>query len=108
MDDGGSPFDGGRYHYAKLGERREDEADTEPISVPPPGRSSGGSGGRRGRATDRVIGILLGLALGIGIVTAYVFLGSEDTIDAPRIQHEQTRGEDAAPADRSGGEGTNP
>lgn len=35
---------------------------------------------------DRLIGVLLGLVLGVGIVTAFVFLGSEDTIDSPRIQ----------------------
>ncbi len=40
---------------------------------------------RRGHNLDRVIGIFIGLILGIGIVTAFVFLGSEDTIDAPRI-----------------------
>jgi len=35
---------------------------------------------------DRVIGILLGIVLGVGIVTAFVFLGSEQTIDAPRLE----------------------
>jgi hypothetical protein len=40
---------------------------------------------RPGRALDRVVGVLLGLLLGVGIVTAFVFLGSETTIDAPRI-----------------------
>ena len=39
----------------------------------------------RGRALDRLLGITLGVALGVGIVTAFVFLGSESTIDAPRI-----------------------
>jgi hypothetical protein len=29
--------------------------------------------------------VLLGILLGLGIVTAFVFLGSEETIDAPRI-----------------------
>jgi hypothetical protein len=28
---------------------------------------------------------VLGILLGVGVVTAFVFLGSEDTIDAPRI-----------------------
>ena len=37
------------------------------------------------KARDRAIGILLGVLLGIGIVTAFVFFGSEGTIDAPRI-----------------------
>lgn len=40
---------------------------------------------RRGRLLDRVVGISLGIVLGVGIVTAFVFLGSEDTIDAPRV-----------------------
>jgi hypothetical protein len=37
------------------------------------------------RWRDRVIGIVLGLILGIGIVTAFVFIYSEDTVDAPSI-----------------------
>jgi hypothetical protein len=41
--------------------------------------------GRRLKARDRIVGILLGVVLGIGIVTAFVFLGSESTIDAPRL-----------------------
>lgn len=107
MDDGGSPFEGGRYHYVKLGEQHADEPESGPRSVPPPVRSGGGSSSRRGRLTDRVLGILLGLVLGVGIVTAYVFLGSEDTIDAPRIQNERTQGAAATEAgDRQ--EETNP
>jgi hypothetical protein len=39
------------------------------------------------RGLDRAIGIVLGLLLGVGVVTAFVFLGSEGTIDAPRIDH---------------------
>ena len=34
---------------------------------------------------DRLIGILLGLVLGAAIVTAFVFWGSEDTIDKAAI-----------------------
>jgi hypothetical protein len=37
------------------------------------------------RWPDRVAGVLLGLVLGIAVVAAFVFLGSEATIDAPRI-----------------------
>jgi hypothetical protein len=40
---------------------------------------------RRGRWLDRAIGILLGLALGIGVIALFVFESSEDTIDAARI-----------------------
>ncbi len=32
---------------------------------------------------DRLLGILLGLALGIAIVAIFVFVFSEDTVDAP-------------------------
>ena len=38
-----------------------------------------------GRWLDRVIGVVLGLALGIGLIVVFVFEGSEETIDAPRI-----------------------
>jgi hypothetical protein len=40
------------------------------------------------RWRDRVIGIVLGLILGVGIVTGFVFLYSEETIDAPSISGE--------------------
>jgi len=45
--------------------------------------------GRRGSPwPDRVIGIVLGIVLGIGIITAFLFLGSEETIDAPALNDE--------------------
>ena len=34
---------------------------------------------------DRVIGVVVGLILGIGIVTGFVFIYSEETIDAAYI-----------------------
>jgi NhaP-type Na+/H+ or K+/H+ antiporter len=34
---------------------------------------------------DRAIGIALGLVIGIVAVILFVFLGSEDTIDAPAV-----------------------
>jgi hypothetical protein len=37
---------------------------------------------------DRVIGIVLGLILGVGIVTGFVFIYSEQTVDAPSISAE--------------------
>jgi hypothetical protein len=37
------------------------------------------------RWRDRVIGVALGLILGVGIVTGFVFLYSEETVDAPSI-----------------------
>jgi hypothetical protein len=40
---------------------------------------------RPSRWLDRTIGVVLGLALGIGVIVVFVFEGSEGTIDAPRI-----------------------
>jgi hypothetical protein len=37
------------------------------------------------RRIDLAIGVVLGLVLGIVIVSAFVFLGSEGSVDAPRI-----------------------
>ena len=39
------------------------------------------------RRGDRIIGIVLGIALGIAIVAIFVFVFSEDTVDAPSINH---------------------
>jgi hypothetical protein len=35
--------------------------------------------------SDRIIGIVLGIILGIAIVAIFVFVFSEDTVDAPSI-----------------------
>ncbi len=40
---------------------------------------------RPSRWLDRIIGIVLGLALGLGVIVFFVFESSEDTIDAARI-----------------------
>jgi hypothetical protein len=45
---------------------------------------------RTGRVTDRVIGVALGLLLGILIVVAFVFFGSEETIDDPEVDNGAT------------------
>jgi hypothetical protein len=34
---------------------------------------------------DRLIGIAIGIALGLAIVAIFVFVFSEDTVDAPSI-----------------------
>ena len=34
---------------------------------------------------DRIIGIVLGIVLGLAIVAIFVFVFSEDTVDAPSI-----------------------
>jgi hypothetical protein len=37
------------------------------------------------RWTDRILGIVLGLAIGIGVLVYFVFVHSEGTIDAPKV-----------------------
>ena len=51
---------------------------------------------------DRAIAIVLGLALGVAVVAGFVFLGSESTIDAPRISGVDT----GKPPPASGGVAT--
>ena len=51
---------------------------------------------RHRRLLDRTLGIVLGLVLGIAVVAGFVFLGSEGTIDAPRISGVNT-GKQAPP-----------
>jgi hypothetical protein len=40
---------------------------------------------RKGRRLDLIIGVLLGIVAGLAVVAAFVFLGSEGAVDAPRI-----------------------
>jgi hypothetical protein len=37
------------------------------------------------RWTDRILGIALGLAIGLGVLVYFVFVHSEGTIDAPKV-----------------------
>lgn len=43
------------------------------------------AGAARIRRADRAVGIVLGVALGIAIVAIFVFVFSEETVDAPSI-----------------------
>jgi hypothetical protein len=57
--------------------------------------------------TDRAIGIVVGILLGLAIVIGFVFLGSGDTIDDPSLSGDepaQERPATTAPA----GEGDQP
>jgi cell division protein FtsN len=48
---------------------------------------AGGSGGGspRSRWADRIIGIVVGVVLGLGVLVYFVFVHSEGTIDAPKV-----------------------
>ncbi len=37
------------------------------------------------RWTDRILGIVLGVVLGVGVIVAFVFVFSEQTVDAPSL-----------------------
>jgi hypothetical protein len=52
---------------------------------------------------DRAIGIVLGVALGAGVVVAFVFVLSDETVDAPSLSDESVPAPDRA---RDGGRGT--
>ena len=41
--------------------------------------------GRRVRVSDRAIGIVLGIVLGLAVIVLFLFLGSRNTIDEPSI-----------------------
>jgi hypothetical protein len=49
---------------------------------------------------DRVLAVVLGLVLGIVIIVLFVFLGSEQTIDAPSIEGGSTVEERPAERER--------
>ena len=76
----------------------------DPAAVGPQGPAPQSARRRPHRGLDRAIGIVLGLLLGVGIVTAFVFLGSEGTIDAPRIDNGAAHG-GAQQAAGGGGKG---
>jgi hypothetical protein len=64
---------------------------------------AGGSGGGSGRSRwiDRIAGILVGVVLGLGVLVYFVFVHSEGTIDAPKVNEGKTG---TATTDETGGE----
>ena len=58
--------------------------------------------------TDRAIGIILGVLIGLAIVIGFVFLGSGDTIDDPDLSGEGGGVEQTAPQQPAGPEGREP
>jgi hypothetical protein len=44
-----------------------------------------GDGSRRSRWTDRIVGVLVGVVLGLGVLVYFVFVHSEGAIDAPKV-----------------------
>jgi hypothetical protein len=44
-----------------------------------------GDGSGRSRWTDRIVGIVVGVLLGLGVLVYFVFVHSEGTIDAPKV-----------------------
>ena len=53
------------------------------VSTPPP---TPATAGRPHRRLDLLLGIVLGIVLGLAVISGFVFLGSEGSIDAPRIK----------------------
>lgn len=56
------------------------------------------------RRFDWVLGIVIGIVLGLAVAAGFVFLGSEDTVDAPRIHGVET----AKPAGQANGREATP
>jgi hypothetical protein len=49
------------------------------------------------RRADLAVGVLVGVVLGIAVLMTFIFLGSEGSIDAPKISGVQT-GKEAPPS----------
>jgi ABC-type Mn2+/Zn2+ transport system permease subunit len=47
--------------------------------------------GRAGRVSDRAVGIILGIVLGIAVILLFLFLGSRNTIDEPSLSGNATQ-----------------
>jgi hypothetical protein len=68
----------------------------------------------RWRWTDRILGVAIGILLGLGVLVYFVFVHSEGTIDAPKVDSSarsgQTPGGESLPGEGepAGGNGTLP
>ncbi len=62
-----------------------------------------GDGSARSRWIDRIVGILIGVVLGLGVLVYFVFVHSEGTIDAPKVNEGKAGA--TAPADSGSAEG---
>jgi hypothetical protein len=60
------------------------------------------------RWRDRITGVVLGLILGIGIVTVFVFVYSERTVDAPSISNGHHARPSQSPNRSNGGKPSRP
>jgi hypothetical protein len=62
----------------------------------------------RRRWTDRILGIAIGILLGLGVLVYFVFVHSEGTIDAPKVNSSgsgQTAGGESRPGEGESNEG---
>jgi hypothetical protein len=53
---------------------------------------SSGDGSARRRWTDRIVGITIGIVLGLGVLVYFIFVHSEGTIDAPKVNESGATG----------------
>jgi hypothetical protein len=56
-----------------------------PIASREPDATARRPAARAHRRADLAIGVVLGLILGLAAISAFVFLGSEGSVDAPRV-----------------------
>ncbi|HKZ14685.1 MAG TPA: hypothetical protein VJL81_12660 [Solirubrobacterales bacterium] len=69
---------------------------------------AGGSDDRsaRRRWTDRIVGIVIGIVLGLGVLVYFVFVHSEGTIDAPKVNKGDAESSTGGESNRQAHQGT--
>ncbi len=60
------------------------------------------------RWTDRILGIVLGLVIGLGVLVYFVFVHSEGTIDAPQVNESGAAGQTTTTAQPEAPQGNQP